>query len=332
MPLVTSALAAAGARALGRPAPRRLALRAAAARGRSLVLVYHRVTPGGARPGDVVPAVPAALFRRQLEALQRAGDVVPLAALLTPARRPGRPRFAVTFDDDEPAHVRHALPVLQALGVPATFFLMGRALHDLGPPWWVRLEAAVARHGLAAVARALGTPAGSAAELAARCEGTPLAAEVARTFPPPDGDGAQLDAGDMRALAAAGMTVGFHTVEHPPLPLLDDADLARALDTGRLALARAAGAPVDLIAYPHGRADARVAAFARAAGYRAAWRTGGRPVSSASDPFLLGRWEPGPLPPDVLLAWAALRLNRPAGGPSRSSTPATGAPAGGGPR
>jgi peptidoglycan/xylan/chitin deacetylase (PgdA/CDA1 family) len=327
------ALGAAAARALRRPAPRRAALALAAARGRALVLLYHRVTPPGAAAGGVVPSVPAALLRAHLEALRSAGDVVPLAEL--EAGRPGRRvRFAVTFDDDEPSHARHALPVLRALGVPATFFLQGLALHGLGPPWWVRLERAIARRGLAAVAAALGVAAPTAAALAARCEGTPLADAVARAFPADDGhddgrddggrDDAVLSAAGVRALAAAGMEVGFHTVAHPVLPLLADADAARALADGRDALAAAAGRAVERFAYPHGRVDRRVAGLARAAGYRAAYRSANRPVGPGADRWALGRWEPGPLAPDALLAWAAWRLTLPVGGPPPATPPATG--------
>ena len=80
------------------------------------------------------------------------------------------------------------------------------------------------------------------------------------------------------ALAAAGMTVGFHTLEHPLLPDLDNDRLAAALTTGREELAAATGRPLTLLAYPHGKADQRVAGAARAAGYAAAWTGWPRPA------------------------------------------------------
>jgi hypothetical protein len=74
---------------------------------------------------------------------------------------------------------------------------------------------------------------------------------------------------------------------------------------------------MEFLAYPHGRADRRVAEHARTAGYRAAFATGGRPVGARSDPFLLGRWEAGPLRDDEFLAHLTLRLNYPLAVPRR---------------
>ena len=102
--------------------------RIGALRGRSLVLVYHRVDQDGRPPGQIVPSVSANVFGRQLDALGEVGEIVPLRALLQEARRNARPRFAVTFDDDFVTHVDHALPILRDRGAPATFFLSGRSL------------------------------------------------------------------------------------------------------------------------------------------------------------------------------------------------------------
>ncbi len=306
----------AGVRILRRAALRRAAFRAASARGRALVLVYHRVSPAGAAPHEVVPSLRVTLLRRQLELLGDVGEIVPLAALLGPPAARRRVRFAVTFDDDDPSHAGHALSVLRMLGIPATFFLSGRSLHGLGPYWWVALEQAISAHGLQETRRRLGLPGDTPADLAAACErsgGAELAQRLADPGTVPDTSLPQ--AGELRTLAQAGMTIGFHTLRHSVLTGLPDESLARAMREGRDELAAATGAPVDFLAYPHGQANRRVARAARAAGYRAAFRTGGRPVGPRSDAFFLGRWEPGALAPDEMLAHAALRLNYPPGVP-----------------
>jgi peptidoglycan/xylan/chitin deacetylase (PgdA/CDA1 family) len=110
------------------------------------------------------------------------------------------------------------------------------------------------------------------------------------------------------------MTVGFHTLEHPLLPDLDGDGLAAALTTGREELAAATGRPLTLLAYPHGKADQRVARATRAAGYTAAWTGWPRPAQPGDDRFLLGRWEPGPLDVDAFVASVAIRLHRAAPG------------------
>ena len=98
-------------------------------RDRSLVVLYHRILPDGTAPGAIVPALQRQFFVRQLKALLRVGNIVPLRQLLEPSRRGQRPRIALTFDDDHAGYVGTVVPELQALGVPATFFLSGRSLH-----------------------------------------------------------------------------------------------------------------------------------------------------------------------------------------------------------
>lgn len=108
----------------------------------------------------------------------------------------------------------------------------------------------------------------------------------------PDPEDAGLRREQVRELVASGMTVGFHTYRHDPLTGLTDDELEAAMRRGRDELAEATGAPVDLIGYPHGRADERVAEAARAAGYRFGYCTRRLPVTPASNPWLLGRFGP----------------------------------------
>jgi peptidoglycan/xylan/chitin deacetylase (PgdA/CDA1 family) len=284
------------------------ALRLVARRDRSLVLLYHRILPDGTAPDAIVPSLQRQLFVRQLEALLRVGNIVPLRQLLEPSRQSQRPRIALTFDDDHAGYVGTVVPELQALGVPATFFLSGRSLHGLPPYWWTSVEQSLRIHGLDYTRRALGVSGETVAHLAVALERSPCAAELVSRLPPVDE--AQPTAADIRAMARAGMTIGFHTLHHPVLSNLAGRDLELALTDGRRELAAAAGTEVDLLAYPHGLATTAVAEAAERAGYAAAFATGGRPISATSDRFLLDRWEPGALDADELGAQAAMRLMR----------------------
>ena len=286
---------------------RRAAIRLAARRGRSLVLLYHRVLPDSAAHDAIVPSLPLNLFRRQLEAVLRLCDIVPLPRLFESSH--SRPRVALTFDDDHAGYVETVLPALRALGVPATFFLSGRSLHGLPPYWWTMVEHSLRTQGFENTRRTLGLQAGSVVELAIALERSPHAAQLARRLPPVSEP--QMTAGHIRSLAAAGMTIGFHTLHHPILTMTSGLELDAALRDGREALAAAAGTCVDLLAYPHGRASASVAEAVKRASYTAAFTAGGRPVHATSDRFLLDRWEPGPLDADVLGAHLAMRLLRP---------------------
>ena len=282
-------------------------------RGHRLVLVYHRLGAPVAAGCEIVPSVPVDLFRAQLQALSEVVDLLTMDDLLARDRRRAigrqRPAVAVTFDDDLPSHVEHALPVLRELGVPATFFLSGRALHGLGAYWFQHLEALLVNYGPRQTAALLRVPELEPEQLVLACEGQidlrRRVVEVGSGMTEPH----IVERSGIAAVAAAGMTIGFHTVGHDVLPLLDDAALESAVTDGREALATAAGVPVRHFAYPHGKVDARAAAAVRRAGFVAAFTGAARPVRSTDDVYRIGRWEPGPLEADGLLVKLAMRLH-----------------------
>ena len=286
----------------------------ARARGRRLVLVYHRLGPPAPAGCEIVPSVPVEVFRAQLQALGEIVDLVPIDEVLGSSKRQGatryRPAIAITFDDDLPSHVDHALSVLCGFGVPATFFLSGRALHGLGAYWFQHLEALLVAYGEQRTGALLRVSEVTRSRLILACERD---AELRRrvievaaglsTSP-------VLQPAAIAALATAGMEVGFHTVAHGILPDLDDAALEDAVSRGRAELAAAAGVPVRYFAYPHGKADARSAAAVRRGGFEAAFTGQPRPVRNGDNRYHVGRWEPGPLAVDDLLVNIAVRLHR----------------------
>jgi len=264
-------------------------------------LVYHRLA---ADPGDtgraIVPAHGRGVFEAQARHLAACYDVIPASELVgaVRARRRGQ-RFpvSITFDDDLQSHRHIALPVLQRHGLTATFFVSGASLWEPHAFWWERLQYAVdaqipfanlvpdgvAAHSIGAVATAIrDLPADQRDAVAARLR--------ARLGPDPADAGLREE--DVRALAGAGCEIGMHTLRHDYLPRLDDAALARAMTEGRERLAAVASRPLRIIAYPHGAADARVAAAARVAGYCTGFTTRPTAVFADDDPLLLGRLEP----------------------------------------
>jgi peptidoglycan/xylan/chitin deacetylase (PgdA/CDA1 family) len=258
--------------------------------------VYRAVREGGAER-EVDPAHDPVLFESQLRHVCRRYRVVPARDLLDAvrARRRGE-RFplALTFDDDLPTHVQTALPALREARAPATFFLCGASLERPYAFWWERLQRAV--DGGLDLTDLTGEQVAPRA-LALRIEEeTPsrrkeIGDELTRLVgddPPESG----IRAADVRALAEAGFELGFHTLRHDRLPPLDDASLEAALRDGRDALEAAAGRRLTLIAYPHGRADGRVAGAARAAGFELGFTGAGEAVTARSDALLLSRVEP----------------------------------------
>jgi peptidoglycan/xylan/chitin deacetylase (PgdA/CDA1 family) len=190
--------------------------------------------------------------------------------------------------------------MLRRAGVPATFFLCGASLEAPFSFWWERLQRA-ADAGLltAAECERLAPPAGSssihaiasAIQQSAPDQRERAAARLAE-LAGPDPPDAGMRAGDVRRLAEAGFDIGFHTLRHHDLRMLDDERLATALREGRSAIERLTGTRIALLAYPHGSADARVAAAAKAEGYDTGFTMNREAATPETDPLLVGRIEP----------------------------------------
>jgi peptidoglycan/xylan/chitin deacetylase (PgdA/CDA1 family) len=144
----------------------------------------------------------------------------------------GRGRLLhVTFDDAY-VSIAGALDTLERLGVTATVFA-ATAFADEGRP--------------------LDVP-----ELAADAEAHP---DELRT----------MDWEQLRGLAQRGFTIGSHTVTHPHLPRLADAELDRELRDSKSRCEDVLGGTCAFLAYPYGEHDERVKRAAQRAGYDAAF-------------------------------------------------------------
>jgi peptidoglycan/xylan/chitin deacetylase (PgdA/CDA1 family) len=140
-----------------------------------------------------------------------------------------RRSVVVTFDDAYESTLR-ALPVLSAVGFPATVYVVTRFAESGELLRWPGVD--------------------QWCDTAYEQELQPLGwAELER-------------------LLEAGWEVGSHTVTHPRLPEIDDEALARELDESRQTIMSRLGS-CETVAYPYGLADDRVAAAAEAAGYTA---------------------------------------------------------------
>lgn len=100
-----------------------------------------------------------------------------------------------------------------------------------------------------------------------------------------------VDADELRALAAAGVEIGAHSITHPDLSLLDEEEAYRELRGSREQLEDILGAPVTVAAYPFGHATAATIAAARRAGFEAACRALG--LGDWTDPLDLPRQDVG---------------------------------------
>ena len=262
-----------------------------------LIVLFHLVSD---RQGDyrreLVSPLERGLYERQLRHLRRHYDIVPLdelPAAVAARRRGGRHPVSITFDDDEPDNVVHALPALRAENLTATFFLSGCWLdpNDQGV-WWHDLQtAADAGFDL----RELVTGESDLFRVASVIARLPPAERHSVSVRLRELAGARprhgMSAKQAAELVRAGQSIGFHTRRHYSLPVLDDLELEEALTQARQELEELANSPLTTLSYPHGDADERVTGAARRHGFAVGVTCRRTAITPGTDPMLLGRVE-----------------------------------------
>jgi peptidoglycan/xylan/chitin deacetylase (PgdA/CDA1 family) len=281
-------------------------------RARLSILIFHRVLP---RPDPLFPDVPdARVFEDWMRWVRDWFHVLPLDEAvdrLADGRLPAR-AMAITFDDGYEDNVSVAAPILQRLGLSATFFIATGYLGD-GLMWNDRVIESVRASRLDALdLREAGGerhPLGDAAQRRAaidailrRIKHLPPAEREAATLALQGQCGVSamprlmMAREQMRDLLAMGMQLGGHTVSHPILTRLSEDEARREIVQGREAIEAATGTRLRLFAYPNGVPDQDYAAvharLVREAGFDAAVSTAWGAARAGSDRFQLPRFTP----------------------------------------
>jgi peptidoglycan/xylan/chitin deacetylase (PgdA/CDA1 family) len=210
---------------------------------------------------------------------------------------------AITFDDGVQNHFRVAWPLLQALRIPATFFVCP-GLIESGDWLWrtsLRMRLSVLDSAMRAdAARNAGCP---VTQVEAIMEWTKRLSMDARraferdiethtaSFMPPSAEidrHAPLTWEQLREMDESLITIGSHTRSHPILPTLTASLLLDEIAGSRAILEEKLHRTVDLFSYPNGANDPGVVEVTRRH-YRAAVTTRQGLVTKDSDPFLLPR-------------------------------------------
>jgi hypothetical protein len=97
--------------------------------------------------------------------------------------------------------------------------------------------------------------------------------------------GGLLSTGEMRTLLDMGMEIGSHTVTHPVLTEISEAEVDRELRDSRSALEDALGVEVTSFCYPKGRFNDNVVQRTKLAGYRVGRTTVGFQTGRDFDPL-----------------------------------------------
>ncbi|WP_456599804.1 polysaccharide deacetylase family protein [Blastococcus sp. SYSU DS0616] len=277
---------------------------------RLLVLGYHNIEPTWAFSGTS-PEAGRRGFERQVRFLRRWANVVPLRPALDDlaAGRSLPPRaVALTFDDGYLDNVTVAAPVLRSAGLPASFFLVPGFLSGVRSAWWEQLGWAFVH----ATARSLSwagqeydtsRPAARESTLAAVSDGLKLVdsdareeavAEIRGRLAP---DGPELgrmfmDWDEAGELLRLGHEIESHTCGHPILSREAPAAQSRELGDSRQQLASYFDRPVDVLAFPNGRAQDYTddtLRIAREAGYAYALTTQTAVAGSGTSPYEVPR-------------------------------------------
>jgi len=262
-------------------------------RGAALILSYHNVVPTAASRGERSLHLPVARLRAQLERLAQTFRFVPLAELLARHRagRAIRGLAAITFDDGYRGVLRHAVPVLRQLGLPATVFVIAGALERTEPFWWDRLADATGGE-IPDRERWLAEFAGEGARI--------LAAQPQPSGAPWSEDYLPASAGELIAAETAGLSLGLHTVTHPDLTRVSSVRRDEELRGCWRLLRERFPAVLPILAYPYGKVDGAVSAAVAEYGF-AGVTLAGTPVARGDLPTLIPRLFVGPgMSPDAL--------------------------------
>jgi len=284
----------------------------AGARGRLSILIFHRVL---AQADPLFPELPtAAVFEQHMRWVKRWFNVLPLSKAVTqlyageiPARA-----LSITFDDGYADNEEIAGPILQRLGMSATFFVSTGYLGD-GCMWNDRVIESVRRcasqrldlrglglddyplhadadrrRAIEAILRAI-----KHQEPARRQATTDAIVVAAGSVSWPR---LMMSHDQVRSLRRMGMEIGAHTVTHPILTRLDARAAQDEMARSKRELESLLAEPVDLFAYPNGVPTQdygpQHAALARECGFAAAVSTAWGAASMRSDRFQLPRFTP----------------------------------------
>ena len=96
---------------------------------------------------------------------------------------------------------------------------------------------------------------------------------------------------EIREITSGGLvTIGAHTVDHPPLPAHPLDEQRRQIQASKRRLEELLGTEVTTFAYPHGEHDPATTELVRESGFTCAVTVQQRPADRQTDPMLLPRY------------------------------------------
>ncbi|CCE07190.1 putative Polysaccharide deacetylase [Bradyrhizobium sp. STM 3843] len=248
-----------------------------AAGGAGVILRFERVRPRSRdafqplKSRDITPR----LLERIIRALKRWGyDIVSIdEACERAVRLAGPRRFAcLTFDGASKDVITHAYPVLARHELPFAVYVPTAFPDGLGEPWWLALEAMIAREARISLVIDGRVQRFTVFKPAEKRELFTYLAGWLRSLPPAELSAALKDLCSRHAVALAALsraasmdwtditrlaadpkvTIGSATVHYPVLSNMKDSDAWREIAMGKAVLETALRRPVRHLAFPFG--------------------------------------------------------------------------------
>lgn len=280
------------------------------------ILMYHSVMGDPRRELQTLGGIihSKAVFIGQMELLAREYVPISLDDLLQAVTngKSLRPRsVVVTFDDGYADNQEMAMPILNRVGVPSTFYITVDCVAGGKLPWPSRLRYAffttrkvswndINKEWPLTTPEARDLAFLHACDLCAK-----LAGEAQETFvgqveshllAAPPSSNLMMSWDQVRDLVQKGHIVGSHTLTHPNMAYVDSQAARKELAESKQKLEVELGAPVEHFSYPcpalvpHWSQNTRE--LSREIGYRTAVTTIGGAVHAGDDPLSLKRVRP----------------------------------------
>lgn len=239
------------------------------AKNKLSILIYHQVF---AQTDPMRPSEPDAdTFRWQMELISEYFTPLSISAALQHLENETLPKNAVciTFDDGYLNNLQVAAPILNELHIPTTVYIA--TVFSAGENMWNdRLIDLVAMPEITLLdLSAIGQASAVLSNVPSRITAAQALIKKIKYLPVSERK-AIIDQlyvrnqvqeaprrmmlpGEIKALRALGIEIGAHTVDHPILAVLDDAEQYRQISQSKATLETWLGEPVTGFAYPNGK-------------------------------------------------------------------------------
>ena len=279
--------------------------------------MYHSVADNGGTASDPLGGIghPTSIFQQQMEVLAR--DFHPISldealAYVRGGRDVPRRSVVVTFDDGYADNYQVAVPLLNKIGIPATFYVTVDPVQRKRLPWPGRVRYALFTtrepgwvapdgqnwplHEAELRAKAFERASEDCSKLAGIEQDEYVAGLEAQMRCALTQGPRMMTWDEIRATVKQGHLVGSHTMTHPNMAHINDQDLKRELAESKRILERELGTGVVHFSYPcpalQPHWTEHTVTMSRECGYQTGVTTNGGLVRRNDNPLQLKRIRP----------------------------------------